>query len=275
MSKPIPNSMANAAGVAYGDLIRRQRRHKKMSQEELGTLVRVGKNAVGAWEAGRSRPDVASVPIICKALDLSMEEFFGLEESAVSVSVKEKLDEKEGAELIRRYTALNQYNRQVIMREMEMLYGMQGEMNNPVRKVVRLYMNDLAVSAGPGETLDAARGEEVFLYAQPDTKAADEIIRINGDSMEPTYQNGDHVLVRHTSTLRQGEIGIFVIGDTGYIKEYHKDGLYSHNPAYAPIFFSEGTEVRCIGRVIRNVKQDDWADDESISAWKTAKGKGR
>ena len=93
--------------------------------------------------------------------------------------------------------------------------------------------------------------------------------------MEPTYQNGDHVLVRHTSTLRQGEIGIFVIGDTGYIKEYHKDGLYSHNPAYAPIFFSEGTEVRCIGRVIRNVKQDDWADDESISAWKTAKGKGR
>jgi phage repressor protein C with HTH and peptisase S24 domain len=275
MSKPVPNSMANAAGVAYGDLIRRQRRYKKMSQEELGTLVRVGKNAVGAWEAGRSRPDVASVPIICKALDLSLEEFFGLEETTISVSVKEKLDEKEGTELIRRYASLNEYNRQVVMREMEMLYGMQGEMNKPARKVIRLFLNDLAASAGHGETLDAARGEEVFLYAGPDTRQADEIIRVNGDSMEPTYRNDDLVLVRHTSSLRQGEIGIFVTGDTGYIKEYRKDGLYSHNPAYAPIFFSEGTEVRCIGRVIRTVKQDDWADDESISAWKTSKEKGR
>jgi len=268
MSKPIPNSMANAAGVAYGDLIRRQRRYKKMSQEELGTLVRVGKNAVGAWEAGRSRPDVASVPIICKALDLSMEEFFGLEETAVSAGVKEKLDEKEGAELVRRYSRLNEYNRQVVMREMDMLYNMQGEMGKPVRKVIRLYLNDLAASAGPGETLEASHGEEVFLYAGPDTKAADEIIRVNGDSMEPTYRNGDLVLVRHASSLRPGEIGIFVTGDTGYIKEYRKDGLYSHNPAYAPIFFSEETEVRCIGRVIGTVKPDDWADAESISAWK-------
>ena len=188
MARSDQNGMTNNAGIAYGDLIRRQRRHKKMSQEELGTLVRVGKNAVGAWEAGRSRPDVASVPIICKALDLSMEEFFGLEESAVSVSVKEKLDEKEGAELIRRYTALNQYNRQVIMREMEMLYGMQGEMNNPVRKVVRLYMNDLAVSAGPGETLDAARGEEVFLVTVWSRHIRTEIMFLSG--IRPLYGRG-------------------------------------------------------------------------------------
>ena len=39
-----------------------------VNQEELGALVRVGKNAVGAWEAGRSRPDVGSVPVICEAL---------------------------------------------------------------------------------------------------------------------------------------------------------------------------------------------------------------
>jgi transcriptional regulator with XRE-family HTH domain len=118
----------NSAGVSYGEMIRRCRREKGLSQEELGSLVSVGKNAVGAWEAGRSRPDVASVPIICKALDLSMEEFFGLEETAVSAGVKEKLDEKEGAELVRRYSLLNEYNRKVIMREMEMLYNMQEEM---------------------------------------------------------------------------------------------------------------------------------------------------
>jgi phage repressor protein C with HTH and peptisase S24 domain len=100
---------------------------------------------------------------------------------------------------------------------------------------------------------------------------ADEIIRVNGDSMEPTYRDGEMVLVKHTTSLRKGEIGIFVTGDTGYIKEYRKDGLYSHNPAYAPIVFSEGTEVRCIGRVIGKVKENDWADDESIRQWKATK----
>ena len=68
MARSDQNGMTNNAGIAYGDLIRRQRKAKKMNQEELGALVKVGKNAVGAWEAGRSRPDVGSVPVICDAL---------------------------------------------------------------------------------------------------------------------------------------------------------------------------------------------------------------
>ena len=156
-----------------------------------------------------------------------------------------------------------------------MLYDMQGSMKKTPRRVIRLYQNDMAASAGPGETLEAARGEEVYVYADPVTETADEIIRVNGNSMEPTYCDGDLVFVRHAASLQEGEIGIFVTGDTGYIKEYHRDGLYSHNPAYQPIIFSEGTEVRCIGRVIGKVSQDDWADDESIEKWKTANRKGR
>ncbi|MBQ9402650.1 MAG: LexA family transcriptional regulator [Clostridia bacterium] len=274
MSRANSDGMTNEAGIAYGELIRRQRRSKKMSQEELGALVSVGKNAVGAWEAGRSRPDVGSVPVICRALDLSLDEFFGLQETA-RIDPGNQLETNEASELIRRYAALNPYNRQVVMREMEMLYDMQGSMKKPPRRVIRLYQNDMAASAGPGETLEAARGEEVYVYADPVTETADEIIRVNGNSMEPTYCDGDLVFVRHAASLQEGEIGIFVTGDTGYIKEYHRDGLYSHNPAYQPIIFSEGTEVRCIGRVIGKVSQDDWADDESIEKWKTANRKGR
>lgn len=274
MSRANSDGMTNEAGIAYGELIRRQRRSKKMSQEELGALVSVGKNAVGAWEAGRSRPDVGSVPVICRALDLSLDEFFGLQETA-RIDPGNQLETNEASELIRRYAALNPYNRQVVMREMDMLYDMQGSMKKNPRRVIRLYQNDMAASAGPGETLEAARGEEVYVYADPVTETADEIIRVNGNSMEPTYCDGDLVFVRHAASLQEGEIGIFVTGDTGYIKEYHRDGLYSHNPAYQPIIFSEGAEVRCIGRVIGKVSQDDWADDESIEKWKTANRKGR
>ena len=275
MAKADANGMTNAAGVAYGELIRRQRKAKKMNQEELGALVRVGKNAVGAWEAGRSRPDVGSVPVICEALDLSLEEFFGMPDGQrESIDLKEGITPEERSTLLRRYGALDAYNRQVVLRQMAVLREMQEDIRKP-RKVIRLFRNELAASAGPGEALDTARGEQVFLYTNQITDNADEIIRVNGNSMEPTYSDGDQVLIRHTSSIRPGEIGVFICGDTGYIKEYRKDGLHSHNPAYATIFFGEGDAVRCIGKVLGKVKLEDWADDESFAAWQEYEQKGR
>ena len=275
MAKADPNGMTNAAGIAYGELIRRQRKAKKMNQEELGALVRVGKNAVGAWEAGRSRPDVGSVPVICEALDLSLEEFFGMPEKQESIpEITGTVSRQEKASLLRRYGSLNPYNRQVIMRQMTVLQEMQADAPEP-RKVIRLFRNELAASAGPGETLDVARGEEVFLFASPTTEAADEIIRVNGNSMEPTYHDGEQVLVRHAAGVRPGEIGVFICGDTGYIKEYQEDGLHSHNPAYAVITFDENDAVRCVGKVLGKVTEEDWADEESAEAWQRYEKKGK
>ena len=275
MAKADANGMTNAAGIAYGELIRRQRKAKKMNQEELGALVRVGKNAVGAWEAGRSRPDVGSVPVICEALDLSLEEFFGMPENLPEYpDEKAGISPEERTTLLRRYGVLDAYNRQVVLRQMSVLYEMQEDARKP-RKVIRLFRNELAASAGSGEVLDTARGEEVFLYADQIADSADEIIRVNGDSMEPTYHDGDQVLIRHTAGIRPGEIGVFICGDTGYIKEYRKDGLHSHNPAYATISFGETDDVQCIGKVLGKVRQEDWADEDGYAAWQEYEQKGR
>ena len=64
MSKPEmkETGMLNAAGISYAEIIRSRRRMKGLSQEDLGSRVSVRKNAVGAWESGRSRPDLSSIP---------------------------------------------------------------------------------------------------------------------------------------------------------------------------------------------------------------------
>lgn len=272
MAKGEANGMTNAAGIAYGELIRRQRKAKKMNQEELGALVQVGKNAVGAWEAGRSRPDVGSVPVICEALDLSLEEFFGLPAGGIK-DTDFRIPPEEQNLLLRRYGELNPYNRKVIIRQMSLLREMQEDLPAP-RKVIRLFRNELAASAGPGEVLDAARGEEVFLFADRLTEGADEIIRVNGNSMEPTFVDGDQVLIRHAAAVLPGEIGVFIRGDSGYIKEYREDGLHSHNPAYQTIAFTGEEPVRCIGRVLGKVQGDEWADAEQFAAWQEYARKG-
>ena len=80
MSRPEQKdtAMVNSSGVSYAEIIRTRRKEKGMNQEELGSMVHVGKNAVGAWESGRSRPDLNSVPVICEALGISLEDFYGI-----------------------------------------------------------------------------------------------------------------------------------------------------------------------------------------------------
>ena len=243
-----PGNGKQPAGVSYGDMIRRSRREKGMSQEELGAIAHVGKNAVGAWEAGRSRPDLSSVPVICEALGIPIHTFFGLPEQAAPGTRAPQEEELRACS--DRFLRLNDYHRQVILREMDVLIEMQGREPAPVRRLVRVYRNDLSACAGPSFGIGDDSGEPVWLYEDPLTIQADEIIRVSGDSMEPVYHDGDEVLVRHASSVRPGEIGIFTSGDAGYIKEYRKDGLHSLNPRYPVMRFRPEDEVRCAGRVI-------------------------
>lgn len=263
----------NMAGVAYGELIRSSRRQKGMSQEELGALARVGKNAVGAWEAGRSRPDLSSVPVICETLGIPIHEFFGIQEADSTRQEKQNTDDAVRP-FTARFSRLNEYHRQVILREMDVLIDMQEKPAAPVRKLVQIYRNDLAACAGPSWGIGEDSGEPVWLYEDSVTSRADEIIRVSGDSMEPLYHDGDQVLVQHTSSVRPGEIGIFVTGDMGYIKEYRKEGLKSLNPAYPMMRFTDRDEVRCIGRVIGTMRKDMYASTADIEQYTTAETRG-
>ena len=70
------SEMTNAAGQPFGELIREYRRRCGLSQEQLGMIAGVKKNAVGAWEAGRSRPDIGSIPALCSTLGIHLHIFF-------------------------------------------------------------------------------------------------------------------------------------------------------------------------------------------------------
>ena len=256
--------MINAAGRKYGELIREYRKRKNYSQEQLGALVQVKKNAVGAWEAGRSRPDISSVPVLCRALDLPLAVFFGV-------------PEENGDEVSARFRLLNSYNRQVILKQMDTLYEIQQNPSSSApaqiqpRSLIAVYRNDLSAAAGYSYSIGDQSGERVYLAADPVTVRTHEIIRVSGNSMEPPFHDGDQVLVHHCASLKEGEIGIFVNGDAGYIKEYHRDGLYSHNPAYPVMHFTEGDSVRLIGKVLGRLEQEQIARPEEIVAWTGAR----
>ena len=106
------------------------------------------------------------------------------------------------------------------------------------------------------------------------TEAGISMIRVSGDSMEPRFHDGDQVLVQHTANIRPGEIGIFVTGDMGYIKEFRQEGLRSLNPEYPLMRFSDMDEVRCIGRVIGTMRRDMYASAADIEYFTTTGMRG-
>ena len=108
-----PNEMLNLAGNSFGEIIREYRIKKGMTQGELGALVRVKKNAVGAWEAGRSRPDLASVPILCNTLGIPIHVFFGMDAPETFSPFQ------------RRFSQLNSKHQQIILGDLHNMFSGQ------------------------------------------------------------------------------------------------------------------------------------------------------
>ena len=105
------------------------------------------------------------------------------------------------------------------------------------------------VSAGFGAILDDSENwETVLVPLTNDSRDADFILRVCGDSMEPEYSDGDYVLVKQQDTIEQGEIGIFCVDGEGYIKQLGNNALISLNKKYPEIPLN--AESRCFGKVL-------------------------
>lgn len=112
------------------------------------------------------------------------------------------------------------------------------------------YMQKIA-SAGKGFYFDDIPTDTI---EAPYMEGADFIIGVSGDSMEPTYKDGDLVYVQKQQIVHTGEIGIFMLNNEWFIKEAGEEGLVSHNKKYPPI---TGTpDIQCIGRVLGKVENN-------------------
>ena len=109
-------------------------------------------------------------------------------------------------------------------------------------------------SAAAGEPIF---DEEIDVYVDGPLKA-EYAVKVKGDSMEPTFLDGDTLYIRSQPDIDyEGQIGVLVIGDDVCVKHiYHQENgllLVSDNPKYAPKqmrFEDDDPPIRLIGIVI-------------------------
>ena len=241
-----------------GSRIALARRRKGVSMKELQRLLRlrgieVGYATIVRWERNEAVPGAYQLLAVCDALDVPDAYTFFMDGRAElnEAGLRKVADYR--ADLI----ASGKYR--------------PVPAAAPAVRYVEMPVSTLAASAGPGEFLD---DENIELMRFPETSVpagADYALRVSGDSMEPVYQDHQLVWVQNCTSLRPGEVGIFVLDGVGFIKAYaeqrpeedelddytdssgvvhNKPVLISYNEKYAPRVVLPSAQFKICGRVL-------------------------
>lgn len=260
--------------------IRFYREKKGIEQKELAAKVGIKSNAVSNWENGRTRPDIALLPLICQVLDVSLDELFDIKKPST-----EPIEEKKPAItmtkspvteediLLEGFQQLSEGHRSVVSSMVRQLCDVEDqELYNSISEET-FFSKGLCAGFDAGVEYED-QGEPIHLYKSKVHPLMDCVFPVSGDSMEPDFHNGDLVMVQRLSDrsdLYYGEIGAFSVRNETYIKQYGKRGLVSLNKKYKLMRFQEDESVYLIGRVLGVLDPDAIVSYEDMQRYERIK----
>ena len=228
-----------------GAQIKKYRELRCMTQKQLAEkLGESSGSVIYNWEKGIGRPDCDKLVRLCGALDISADELLGCKSMSRHPTVAEW-------GTIQKYRALDEHGKEIVDYVIDSEYKrVRLSMKKPKPRMLKMDFYNYPASAGTGNFFENEIPEQILVVESPGAEEADYAIPVSGDSMEPTYHDGDKVFVEKCDFIDIGEIGIFVVNGDVYIKELGNKCLISHNEMYRPIRIGESDSFYCCGRVI-------------------------
>lgn len=246
--------------MTFGHRLRRARKAKHYTQKALAQLIGAKHNSISNWETDQNMPDAAAIESICGVLDVTPNHLLMGEEVGVTMPGREGFTTAERA-LVQAYRALDTAAKGAV--DALLGYYQAAVATQPVIRLVKTTsqlewvsgrISKQSVAAGFGTYLDPDAFDTRQIQRNHLTSRASFYVPVAGDSMEPRFHDGDILAVADVP-VEQGEIGIFTVNGSGYVKVRGEGKLLSLNAAYAPIPMSG--DVLCNGKVI-GVLNPDW-----------------
>ena len=233
--------------IALGKTLQEARIALGLKQSEIANQLGCTSANISSWERGKSKIDIDSFAELCKIYHIDFSKTLERLNPIQHTSI-EQLDFSE-QEHIKKYRSLDEYGKKAVDGLLNTEYD-RCTYHTTEQEIIHLPKSVLKASAGSGNWLDEQQLESVSVLDTPQSRKANLVIEVDGDSMSPTYENGDNVLVNTRSDVAVGDIGIFIIDGSGYIKKLGTDRLISVNPEYDDIFPTEYSDFRCVGKVL-------------------------
>ncbi|HAR5686011.1 TPA: helix-turn-helix transcriptional regulator [Staphylococcus pseudintermedius] len=193
-------------------------------------------------ERGVFNAKVDNVIKICKGLNIKPENLMDLDDTIISESI----------------TTLIKLAPPRQKRVLDFANEQLNEQNNKVLHINshNIISEEVAVygyaSAGTGETL--IDGVEFTTQYNGHIPNHDFALQVNGDSMEPLFEDKEIIFVDKTKQINSGQIGIFVIDGEAYLKKVFISDkgirLVSLNSKYPDLFFDKNHDIKVAGKVI-------------------------
>ena len=234
--------------IALGKTLQEARIASGLKQSEIANQLGCTSANISSWERGKSKIDIDSFAELCKIYHIDFSKTLERLNPIQHTSI-EQLDFSE-KDHIKKYRSLDEYGKQAVNSILGIEYSRCSAPPTDEPNIIHLPKSVLKASAGTGNWLDEQQLESVSVVDTPQTKKANLIIEVDGDSMEPLYKNGDNVLVNTRAEAVVGDIGIFIVDGNGYIKKLGDNRLISVNPEYDDIFPTEYSDFRCVGKVL-------------------------
>ena len=246
--------------LTFGEKIKEARKTQNLTQKQLAELIGAAHNSISDWENNKNKPDPDTIELLCGALKITPN--YLLKSSEDDFSPKEK-------QLIKKYRNLDQYGQETVTyildRETKRITELKKQANRiaelessnqesilPMRLISYYFKN---ASAGTGQLIiDELPEKDIEIPDIPEYKNVSYAIGVNGSSMEPTYYDGDILLVEATREIEIGEIGIFQIDGECYVKKLGDMELISLNPNFENIPLNESAQT--MGKVIDKLQID-------------------
>ena len=111
-----------------------------------------------------------------------------------------------------------------------------------------------SVSAGTGLYLDDEQVETISFGTDMIPTGTDFCLKVNGDSMDPMFHDGDYVFIKRETDFRNGSIGVVIVNGDAYLKKiYITDNsikLVSLNKKYKDITVTQDDNLKYVGTVV-------------------------
>lgn len=227
----------------------------KPHQEKLG--ITMSKSHLSQYVNDKSNPDNYKLHLLALTLNVGEAWLMGYEDAEKERQTENDVDIVMKVKSIT--SSLEKSRQQNVLAYAKHQLTIQEETNG---KVISLntYKNNTTkevnvngyASAGTGETLldEVVFTVEVKGYTPPHDLA----LQVNGDSMQPLFEDKEIIFIEKTNDINSGQIGVFIIDGEAYVKkvfiEEERIRLVSLNKKYEDLYFYNNEGIELVGKVI-------------------------
>jgi len=233
----------------------------------------LSKGNTSSWKKG-GNPSVEVLSKLADELNCTTDLLLGRSLNKNNSPTELTVDEQE---LLTYFKQLDTLNKGRILGKTELLAEIKKEPKNITKTVLKqpkaveltetdqiteytytyIDLYDMPASAGNGTYLMSNSCEPLKVKCNSLTSDANFAVEVRGESMEPSFYDGDIILIKTQPFVELGELGIFIINDEGYVKKFGGDRLISLNSKYKDVSFHEYDDIHCKGKVLGVLNKDD------------------